>query len=143
MALDTIFIIIGFFLLLVVIAFAVYFVSIFNGLVRLRNNINKSWANIDVILKQRHDELPKLLDTVKGYMRYERGLLSDLTKLRESWGKANSFADKAKISDAISRSLVTLFARAENYPNLRANETFQQLQQRISGLEGELADRRE
>jgi|SRR5438445_10098716 len=143
MVLDTVLVIIGFFLFLVVVAFVVYFVSIFNGLVRLRNNITKSWANIDVILKQRHDELPKLLDTVKGYMRYERGLLTDLTKLRESWSKANTLGDKAKVSDQISKALVTLFARAENYPNLKANENFQQLQQRISGLESELADRRE
>jgi len=127
----------------VVVAVVVYFVSIFNGLVRLSRNIDKAWANIDVILKQRNDELAKLIEVCKGYMNYEKSVLSNLTELRSGWMKATTLSDKANISNMISDSLKSLFAVAENYPNLKANENFLQLQNRISGLESELADRRE
>ncbi len=120
-----------------------YIISIYNGLVQLRNNINKAWANIDVLLKQRHDELPKLIETVRGYMQYESGLLNELVKVRESEEVAKTIHEKALASEAVSRGLVALFARAEAYPDLKANETYSHLQQRISGLENNLADRRE
>ena len=120
-----------------------YIASIYNNLVRIRKNIDKAWANIDVLLKQRHDEIPKLVDSVKSYMRYEKDLLFKLTKLRESWKEDATSEAKAKISNKISDALKTLFARAENYPKLRANENFIQLQQRVSGLEISIADRRE
>lgn len=135
--------IIGTVLGLAVIVVVVYFVSIFNGLVRLRKNIDKSWVNIDVILKQRHDELPKLITVCKGYMSYEKGVLKDLTQLRSKWEDATTLSSKAQVSGQISDALKSLFAVAENYPNLKANESFLQLQSRISGLENELADRRE
>lgn len=135
--------IIGVVLALVIIGVVVYFVTIFNNLIRLRKNIDKAWANIDVILKQRHDELPKLIETCKGYMSYEKTVLKDLTELRSSWMKATTMRERAEISDRISGALKTLFAVAENYPRLKANENFLQLQTRISGLENELADRRE
>ena len=120
-----------------------YIISIYNNLVRIRKNIDKAWANIDVLLKQRHDELPKLIDSVKSYMKYEKDLLFKLTKLRESWKEDASSEAKAETSNKISAALRTLFARAENYPKLRASENFVQLQQRISGLEVSIADRRE
>ena len=120
-----------------------YFVGIYNILVALRNNIKKSWANIDVLLKQRSDELPKLIASVKGYMKHEAGTLNDLTKARTSFLNAKSMGAKAKADGQISAALKTIFAVAENYPNLKANETFLQLQNRISGIENELADRRE
>ncbi len=126
-----------------VIGFVAYLVSIFNGLVRLRNNIKKSWGNIDVLLKQRSDELPKLINSVKGYMKHERETLSVLTKARTDFLKARSMSEKAEADGMISSALKTIFAVAENYPNLKANENFIQLQNRISGLENELADRRE
>lgn len=128
---------------LVVIGIAAYFIYIFNGLVRLKNNIKKSWSNIDVLLKQRSDELPKLIESVKGYMKHERGLLEDLTKARTAFLNAKTFGEKARSDSVISGALKTLFAVAENYPNLKANENFMQLQNRISGIENELADRRE
>jgi LemA protein len=121
----------------------VYVVSVFNGLVRLKNNIKKSFANIDVLLKQRVDELPKLIETVKGYMKHERGTLTELTKARTDSLSAKTIQEKAKSDGIITGALKTLFAVAENYPNLKANETFLQLQGRISGIENELADRRE
>lgn len=120
-----------------------YVVGIYNSLVRLKNDIMKSWANIDVLLKQRADELPKLIASVKGYMKHEKGVLTELTEARTAFMKATSMSAKAKADNAISGCLKTLFAVSENYPNLKANENFMQLQNRISGLENELADRRE
>ena len=128
---------------LIVVGLLVYFVIVFNGLVRLKNNIKKSWANIDVLLKQRHDELPKLIASVKGSMKYESGLLTKLTKARTDFLKAKTMPQKAAADNAISGTLKTLFAVAENYPNLKANESVSKLMDRVSGIENELADRRE
>jgi len=128
---------------LALIVIVVYVISVFNGLVRLKNNIKKAFANIDVLLKQRIDELPKLIESVKGYMKHERGTLTELTKARTEFMNAKTIAEKAKADGIISGALKTLFAVAENYPNLKANENFIQLQGRISGIENELSDRRE
>ncbi len=130
-------------LILIGVAIAFYFLSIYNGLIALRNNIDKAWANIDVMLTQRANELPKLIDTVKGYMKYEKGVLTDVTRARTAFMEAKTVKDKANADNILSGALKTLFAVAENYPALKANESFLQLQSRISGLENEIADRRE
>ena len=116
---------------------------IYNGLVRLKNNIKKSWANIDVLLKQRSDELPNLIASVKGYMEHERTTLETLTKARTDVLQAPTLSKKAVADSVITEALKTIFAVAENYPNLKANENFLKLQNRITSLENELADRRE
>ena len=136
-------IIIGIVILLIVIIFVAWIVGLYNSLVRLKNNIKKSWSNIDVLLKQRTDELPKLISSVKGYMKHEKSTLETLTKARTAMMKASTMEGKAKADNQIRDALKTIFAVAENYPNLKANENFMQLQDRISGLENELADRRE
>ncbi len=125
------------------VGFVLYVVSVFNALVRLKNDIKKSWANIDVLLKQRSDELPKLIESVKGYMKHEKDVLATLTDARTKFLNAQSMKERADADNAISGALKTIFAVSENYPNLKANESFLQLQNRISGLENELADRRE
>ena len=130
-------------IVIVVIAIIGYIISIFNGLIRLKNNIKKSWANIDVLLKQRSDELPKLVASVKGYMKHEKSTLEELTKARTDILKATTMTKKAQADGIITGALKSLFAVAENYPNLKANENFIQLQSRISGIENSLADRRE
>jgi LemA protein len=130
---------IGLILLVILLSFLI----MYNGLVRLRNNIKKSWANIDVLLKQRSDEVPNLIATVKGYMEHERNTFESLTKARTEVLQATTLSKKAVAHDMISESLKTIFAVAENYPNLKANENFLKLQTRITGLENELADRRE
>lgn len=131
-------------IIIAVIAILVIYIIIkFNSLISLKNNISKSWANIDVLLKQRSDELPNLIETVKGYMKHEKGVLTEITKARTSIMNTTSLTEKAKADNMISSSLKTLFAVAENYPNLKANENFLKLQERITGLENELADRRE
>ena len=109
----------------------------------MKNNIQKSWANIDVLLKQRSDELPKLINTVKGYMKYEEDVLTKVTLARTKFLDAQSIQEKAESNNMITDALKSLFAVSENYPELKASENFQQLQSRISGLENELADRRE
>jgi LemA protein len=128
---------------LFIFGFASYFIAIFNGLVKLKNDIKKAWANIDVLLTQRSDELPKLINTVKGYMKHEKSTFEEITKARSALLSAKTKAEKAKADNVITGALKTLFAVAENYPTLKANENFMQLQTRISGIENELADRRE
>ena len=142
MALE-IWLIVGVFLLLVIVAFVAYFIAVYNGLVRLKNNIKKALANIDVLLKQRMDELTKLIETVKGYARFERKVLTEVTKARTAFLDAKTLPEKAKASDMLSGAIKSLFAVAENYPKLNASENFKQLQDRISGIENEIADRRE
>ena len=130
-------------LVLVAISAVIYFIIIYNGLVNVRNNIDKAWANIDVLLKQRHDELVKLLETCRGYMKYEQELLAKLVQLRSMSAGSSSVGDISKAEGLISSGLKSLFAVAENYPDLKANQVFLQLQKRISSLESEIADRRE
>jgi len=130
-------------ILLFIIAVLVLIILVYNGLVRLKNDVDKSWANIDVLLKQRSSELPNLISTVKGYMTYEREILETLTKARSFLDTNQTLARKAAAHDIISDSLKSIFAVAENYPKLKASENFLKLQGRITGLEDEIADRRE
>ena len=136
-------ILVGLVVVLVVVGVFIYFITIYNSLVRLKNDIDKAWANIDVLLKQRHDELPKLIETCKGYMQYEQKTFQLITEARTSFMKANTVAEKAQAYNMISGALKSLFAVSENYPDLKANNNFMQLQKRISELEERIADRRE
>lgn len=125
------------------IVFIGYLFTIYNGLIAVRENIKKAWANIDVILKQRHDELPKVISVCQSYAEFEQGILTKVMRAREKYFAGNSVMEKAQASGEISAALKGIFALAENYPNLKTNETFQTLQERISHLEESLADRRE
>jgi LemA protein len=120
-----------------------YLIIIYNGLVRLRNDGNRAWANIDVLLKQRHDEIPNLVETVKGYLQHERPTLVAVTQARAASISAASIGQKAHANLMLTGALRGLFAVAENYPQLKANENFLRLQNRISELEERIADRRE
>src|SRR5437763_15665427 len=119
------------------------YLSIYNGLIALRNNIGRSWANIDVLLKQRHDELPKLLSTCEGYMQHERAVFDRLSEARGALAQARSVGERASAESGLSQALGHFFAVAEAYPDLKANESFLELQHRISELENQIADRRE
>lgn len=124
----------------------VYFIVIYNGLVRLKHNVGKAWSNIDVLLKQRHDELPKLVETCRQYMQYEQETLEKVMQARASVSSAQQNADIPALGQAetqLRMGLGNLFAVAEQYPDLKTNETFQHLQARITGLENAIADRRE
>lgn len=124
----------------------VYLVGVYNGLVGLREGVKVSWANIDVLLKQRHDELPKLIDTCKRYMQYEQETLEKVMRARTSVSQAQASGDVASVGSAEQRlraGMGQLFAVAENYPQLKSDETFRALQTRITALEESIADRRE
>jgi len=138
-----IFILLGLVVILVVVGIFAYFITIYNSLVRLKNDIDKAWANIDVLLKQRHDELPKLIETCKGYMQYEQKTFQLITEARTAYMRAGSVGEKAAADNMITGALKSLFAVSENYPDLKANNNFMQLQKRISELEEKIADRRE
>jgi LemA protein len=124
----------------------VYAVMLYNNLVQVKHNVSKAWANIDVLLKQRHDELPKLVETCKQYMKFEQ---DTLTKVMEARSKVFTAKEQQNVAalgpaEATLRGAVgNLFALAEAYPDLKTNQTFQQLQTRISSLENAIADRRE
>ncbi|TKB52133.1 MAG: LemA family protein [Nitrospira sp.] len=120
-----------------------YVAGVYNMLVRLFNNIDKAWSNIDVILKQRHDELPKLVEVCNSYMLHERETLESVTKARTAYSTGLNIDDKAQAENQIVGALGKLFAVAEQYPDLKANQEFLAVQQRISALESTIADRRE
>ncbi|MBD3387900.1 MAG: LemA family protein [Candidatus Altiarchaeales archaeon] len=120
-----------------------YLVGTYNSLVELKNDIVKAWANIDVLLKQRSDEVPNLVSTVKGYMAHEREVLEAVTQARASVVRAGSVGEKAATNDMLEVALGRLFAVVEAYPELKADESFLELQKRITRLENEIADRRE
>jgi LemA protein len=134
---------IGSLLLCGMIVLVAYVVGIYNTLVRLANNIDKAWSNIDVILKQRHDEIPKLVEVCNSYMIHERETLESVTKARTAYREGLNINDKAQAENQIVDALGKLFAVAEQYPDLKANQEFLAVQQRISALENTIADRRE
>jgi LemA protein len=136
--------------LVVILALAVvliaYVAGIYNGLVNLRENVKVAWANIDVLLKQRHDELPKLVETCKRYMQFEQDTLEKVMRARASVSQASTTGNVAAVGAAeqqLRAGVGRLFAVAENYPQLKTDETFKQLQGRITALEESIADRRE
>ncbi len=126
-----------------VLAVIVYAVGIYNGLVFLKNNVNKSWSNIDVLLKQRYDELPKLVKVCEGYMTHERRTLEKVVQARSRLNSAASEGEMLNAQNAITSALRSLFAVVENYPELKADAGFRQLQNRITEIENQIADRRE
>ncbi|MFT3905659.1 MAG: LemA family protein [Steroidobacteraceae bacterium] len=133
-------------LLAILAVVVVYFVGIYNSLVALRERVKQAWANIDVLLKQRHDELPKLIETCKQYMQYEQETLEKVMKARAAVLQARETGNVGGVGSAeqqLRGGLGQLFALAENYPQLKADESFRALQTRISGLEEAIADRRE
>ena len=128
---------------LLIIALVGFFISIFNKLVMLKYNIDKAWANIDVILKQRADEIPNIVKVVIQFAHHEEKILNHLTELRTNFLNSPTIEEKTNISNEISKSLKSVFAITENYPNLLSNNNFIELQKRISDLEDKIADRRE
>lgn len=124
----------------------IYFVMLYNNLVQVKHNVSKAWANIDVLLKQRHDELPKLVETCKQYMKFEQDTLAKVMDARSkvfSARESQNIGALGQAEAALRASVGNLFAVAEAYPDLKTNQTFLQLQSRISGLENGIADRRE
>jgi len=123
----------------IVIVAVLAFIIIYNSLIQQRMRIDNAWSQIDVQLKRRYDLIPNLVETVKGYAKHERGLLTEITRARAAMAKADTLAAKAKADNMLAGALKSLFAVAENYPQLRANENFLQLQEELSGTESKIA----
>jgi len=111
----------------------------FNSVIGLRNEVDNSWSQIDVQLKRRHDLIPNLVETVKGYAKHEKSVFENVTKARSAMMSAGSLSEKAKASNKLSSTLKSLFAVAEGYPQLQANQNFLQLQEELSGTESKIA----
>jgi len=123
---------------LLLILILLYVVAVYNHLVTLRNRVKNAWAQIDVQLKRRYDLIPNLVETVKGYMKHERQTLTEITRLRAQLISGN-VDERAKANNALSATLKSLFAVAENYPQLRASENFQKLQDELVGTENKIS----
>jgi len=117
--------------------------SSYNAVVALRQRIDKAWANIGVVLKQRHDQLPNLVTAVRGLMTYERDVLTRVTEARSAYAPSAPIHDQAAVSEATSAAVRSLFAVVERYPDIKAGTNVQDLQDEIERLEGMIADRRE
>lgn len=131
------------FVVVVLVGLSISFIGSYNGLVNLRNQVERAWSNIDVILKQRFDEIPQLVKTIEQYAGYEAGVLKQLADARANYGQARSIPEKINASQQMSIALQGIGALGEAYPELKANQNFVQLQTRISQLENSIADRRE
>jgi len=128
---------------ILVVVLLAYVVMIYNALISLKHGVDKAWSNIDVLLKQRFDELPKLIEVVKGYKIHEQEVLENITKARSMLQGGQTGEPRQETENMITQSLRSLFAVVENYPELKADHAFLELQNRISELENMIADRRE
>lgn len=113
-------------------------IVIYNSLVRLRNRTDEAWSDIDVQLKRRYDLIPNLVDTVKGYAKHEKELFENVTKTRTQAINAGTVGEKAKAENMLTDALKSVFAVAENYPDLKATENFQKLQDELSDTENKI-----
>ncbi|PLX96913.1 MAG: LemA family protein [Desulfuromonas sp.] len=130
-------------ILLLLFIVIVYVIMVYNGLVALKNSIEQSWSNIDVLLKQRFDELPKLIKVCEGYMQHEQKTLEAVIKARSMVQSARTDTQKQQAQNMLTDTLKSLFMVVERYPDLKADAGFRQLSNRISELEDQIADRRE
>jgi len=127
------------FLLVIIVLIALYLVGTYNGLVVLRNRIENAWSQIDVQLKRRTDLIPNLVETVKGYASHEKEVFQRVTEARAALMKAEGPRSQAQANDMLSGALKSLFAVAEAYPELKANQNFMMLQEELSGTESKIA----
>jgi LemA protein len=124
-------------------AMFLYGVGVYNQLIFLARECDRSFANIDVLLKQRHDEIPNLVEICRGYAEYESSLFEKVTALRSRYAESRDDADKVSLENEFNHSFATVAARVENYPEIKASEQFRKLGERLTGLETSIAERRE
>ncbi len=129
---------IGLILIIIIIAIILWIIAIYNGLIRLKNRVDEAWSDIDVQLKRRYDLIPNLVNTVKGYATHERELFEKVTEARTRAMNAGTAADKAQAENVLSGTLKTLFAVSENYPDLKANQNFLELQRELTDTEDKI-----
>jgi len=126
-------------LLVIVIVVGMWFASMYNSLVRLRNQVKNAWSQIDVQLKRRHDLIPNLIETVKGYMTHEKSTLENITRARSEAMGAGSIGDKSKAESKLSGAMSQFYVVVENYPELKANENFLALQEELTSTENKIS----
>jgi len=126
-------------IIIAVVIIIIFFVAVFNKLIKARNLVQEAWSGIDVQLKRRHDLIPNIVETVKGYSKHERELMEDISLIRSNAEKAETIAKRGQSENAISRSLRNLFALAEAYPDLKANKNFLDLQRELSEIEEQIS----
>ena len=122
----------------VVVVIVLWLIAVYNGLVRLKNRVDEGWSDIDVQLKRRYDLIPNLVETVKGYATHEKELFENVTKARNQAMQAGSLEDKAQAENMLTDTLKSLFAVAENYPDLKASDNFAKLQDELSDTENKI-----
>ena len=120
-----------------------WFLTVYNGLIHVKENIKKSWANIDALLLQRSDDIPKLVKVLKSFVKHEVKMIDSIMEARSFYLGASTVSEKADADNEMSSALKSIFALSEAYPELRSNDNFLKLQERISALENDIADRRE
>ena len=125
--------------LIIIAVLVILVISMYNSLVRLRQKVKNSWSQIDVQLQRRFDLIPNLVETVKGYMEHEDEVLTKVAELRTSWANAGSVHEKAELDDQLSGALKTIMAVSENYPDLKANQNFSELQQELQNTENKIS----
>ena len=125
--------------LIIIVILIVAVIGMYNNLVRLRQKVRNSWSQIDVQLQRRFDLIPNLVETVKGYMAHEEDVLTKVTELRTSWANAGSIKEKAKLDNELSGALKTIMAVSENYPDLKSNQNFSELQQELQNTENKIS----
>ena len=130
-------------IVLILVALIIFVIAIYNTLVTSRNQVHSAWAQIDVELQRRFDLIPNLVETVKGYMKHEESVLTQVTDLRSAWGNAQTVSDKAKLENQLTGALKSIIAVAEQYPELKANTNFLSLQEELSNTATKIAYSRE
>lgn len=133
----------GYVILAIVILLILIIISIYNSLVTLRQRARNAFAQMDVQLQRRFDLIPNLVDTVKGYMKHESEVLEKVTALRTSWANATTVAEKSELDNQLSGTLKTIMAVSENYPDLKANQNFSELQEELRATENKIAASRQ
>ena len=130
---------IGWIILIIVAVLIIWVISSYNGLVTLRQRVKNAWSQIDVQLQRRFDLIPNLVESVKGYMAHESDVLTKVTELRTSWAKATTVSEKAQLDNELSGALKTIMAVSENYPDLKANQNFAELQEELRNTENKIS----
>ena len=125
--------------LIIVVVLIFVVISMYNGLVQSRNKVKNAWSQIDVQLQRRFDLIPNLVESVKGYMAHEEGVLEKVTALRTSWASATTVSEKAELDNQLSGALKTIMAVSENYPDLKANQNFSELQEELRNTENKIS----
>ncbi len=128
----------GWVILIIVVLLILFVISIYNGLVNARQKVKNAWSQIDVQLQRRFDLIPNLVNTVKAYMKHEEGTLTKIAELRTAWAGANTVKEKAELDNQLSGTLKTIMAVSENYPDLKANTNFSELQEELQNTENKL-----